>query len=63
MILITYCRSNAQGDLSHRYMRIRQCSFCVVVEVLSLNDLMYKYFCIQLLVIKNFLYNKTWIYM
>ena len=31
MILITYCRSNAQGDLSHRYMRIRQCSFCVIV--------------------------------
>ena len=31
MILIIYCRSNAQADLSHRYMRIRQCSFCVVV--------------------------------
>ena len=59
MILIIYCRSNAQADLSHRYMRIRQCSFCVVVvtskqflesilklfEVLSLNDLLYKYVC------------------
>ena len=31
MILIIYCQSNAQADLSHRYMRIRQCSFCVVV--------------------------------
>ena len=31
MILIIYCRSNAQADLSHRYMRIRQCSFCVAV--------------------------------
>ena len=31
MILIIYCRSNSQADLSHRYMQIRQCSFCVVV--------------------------------
>ena len=31
MILIIYCRCNAQDDLSHRYMPIRQCSFCVVV--------------------------------
>ena len=31
MILIIYCRSNALVDLSHRYMRIRQCSFCAVV--------------------------------
>ena len=31
MIPIIYCRNNAQADLSHRYMRIRQCSFCVVV--------------------------------
>ena len=31
MIFIIYFRSNAQADLSHRYMLIRQCSFCVVV--------------------------------
>ena len=31
MILIIYCQSNAQADLSHSYMRIRQCPFCVVV--------------------------------
>ena len=34
MILIiynNYCWSNAQADLSHRYMRIRKCSFCVAV--------------------------------
>ena len=31
MILIIFCRSNAHADLSHRYMRIRQGSFCVVV--------------------------------
>ena len=29
--LIIYCRRNAHADLSHRYMQIKQCPFCVVV--------------------------------
>ena len=31
MTLIIYSRRNAHADLSHRYMRINQCPFCVVV--------------------------------
>ena len=31
MTLIIYCRGNAHADLSHRYMQIKQCPFCVVV--------------------------------
>ena len=60
MILIIYCRSNAQADLSHRYVYANKamfilCGCCYFItifrkyfelfETLSLNDLMYKYFC------------------
>ena len=31
MTLIIYCRRYAHADLSHRYMQIKQCPFCVVV--------------------------------